>query len=233
MSCRCRWIASASVRDLIAHGYSLIDRKPAVGVGVTWRFAGTPPNLAASTHARASTEVRKPPGRLPEEDKGGALRSLLIESDFPVDATTRERNGESRRRKPYESLILDALTSRFIPPPVFLGDELLQIGGIADAQFLDVLWPIGVHGIRPSLFRGGNVRTGHNDALDLSRGRWYTRRCWNGRSRQLSKCVRCKIRGNPTVATKATPGNPNLFSTCLFISFSVTLAVYRSARFRC
>lgn len=74
MSCRCRWIASASVRDLIAHGYSLIDRKPAVGVGATWRFAGTPPNLAASTHARASTEVRKPPGRLPEEDKGGALR---------------------------------------------------------------------------------------------------------------------------------------------------------------
>ena len=87
MSCRCRWIDSASVRDLIAHGYSLIDRKPAVGVGATWRFAGTPPNLAASTHARASTEVRKAPGRLPEEDKGGALRSLLIESDFPVDAT--------------------------------------------------------------------------------------------------------------------------------------------------
>jgi hypothetical protein len=75
MSCRCRWIDSASVRDLIAHGYSLIDRKPAVGVGATWRFAGTPPNLAASTHARASTEVRKPPGRLPEEDKGGAPRS--------------------------------------------------------------------------------------------------------------------------------------------------------------
>ena len=100
MSCRCRWIDSASVRDLIAHGYSLIDRKPAVGVGATWRFAGTTPNLAASTHAGASTEVRKPPGRLPEEDKGGALRSLLIESDFQVDATTRERNGESRRRKP-------------------------------------------------------------------------------------------------------------------------------------
>src|SRR6476646_1043644 len=61
MSCRCRWIDSASVRDLIAHGYSLIDRKPAVGVGATWRFAGTPPNLAASTHARANTEVRKAP----------------------------------------------------------------------------------------------------------------------------------------------------------------------------
>ena len=40
------------------------------------------------------------PDRLPEEDKGDALRSLPIESDFPVDATTRERNGESRRRKP-------------------------------------------------------------------------------------------------------------------------------------
>jgi len=39
---------------------------------------------------------------------------LLIESDFPVDATTRERNGESRRRKPYESLILDALTSSIV-----------------------------------------------------------------------------------------------------------------------
>jgi hypothetical protein len=39
---------------------------------------------------------------------------LLIESDFPVDATTRGRNGESRRRKPYESLILDALTSSIV-----------------------------------------------------------------------------------------------------------------------
>ena len=54
------------------------------------------------------------PARLPEEDKGDALRPLLIESDFPVDATTRERNGESRRRKPYESLILDALTSSIV-----------------------------------------------------------------------------------------------------------------------
>jgi hypothetical protein len=56
----------------------------------------------------------KRPARLPQEDKGDALRSLLIESDFPVDATTREQNGESRRRKPYESLILDALTSSIV-----------------------------------------------------------------------------------------------------------------------
>jgi len=95
MSCRCRWIDSASVRGLIAHGYSLIDRKPAVGVGATWRFAGTPPNLAASTHARASTEVRNRPARLPEEDKGDALRSLLIESDFPVAVTMLKASGVS------------------------------------------------------------------------------------------------------------------------------------------
>src|SRR6266516_5260363 len=57
MSCRCRWIDSAFVRDLIPHGYSLIDRKPAVGVGATWRFAGTPPSLAASTHVRDSGEA--------------------------------------------------------------------------------------------------------------------------------------------------------------------------------
>ena len=43
-----------------------------------------------------------------------------------------------------------------------------QVSGIADAQFLDVLWPIRVHGVRTGLFRRGNVRTGHNDALDLS-----------------------------------------------------------------
>src|SRR5207248_9082765 len=54
MSCRCRKIDCASVRGLTAHGYSLIARKPAVGVGATWRFAGTPPSLAASTHARVS-----------------------------------------------------------------------------------------------------------------------------------------------------------------------------------
>ena len=57
MSCRCRWIGSAFVRDLIAHGYSLIDRKLAVGVGATWRFAGTPPSLAASMHVRDSGEA--------------------------------------------------------------------------------------------------------------------------------------------------------------------------------
>src|SRR5262249_2000790 len=54
MSCRCRKIDCASVRGLTAHGYSLIARKPAVGVGATWRFAGTPPSLGASTHARVS-----------------------------------------------------------------------------------------------------------------------------------------------------------------------------------
>src|SRR5215470_16335926 len=54
MSCRCRKIDCASVRGLTAHGYSLIARKPVVGVGATWRFAGTPPSLGASTHARVS-----------------------------------------------------------------------------------------------------------------------------------------------------------------------------------
>ena len=32
-------------------------RKPAVGVGATWQFAGTPPSLAASTHVRDSGEA--------------------------------------------------------------------------------------------------------------------------------------------------------------------------------
>ncbi len=97
MSCRCRWIDSASVRGLIVHGYSLIDRKLAVGVGATWRFAETPPNLAASTHARASIEVRKgPPTYLRKTRKRS--ESYFIESDFPVDTTTREQNSKSRRR---------------------------------------------------------------------------------------------------------------------------------------
>src|SRR5262245_61775602 len=58
MSCRCRKIDCASVRGLTAHGYSLIARKPTVGVGATWRFAGTPPSLGASTHARVSGSVQ-------------------------------------------------------------------------------------------------------------------------------------------------------------------------------
>jgi hypothetical protein len=35
----------------------LTARKPAVGVGATWQFAGTPPSLAASTHVRDSGEA--------------------------------------------------------------------------------------------------------------------------------------------------------------------------------
>jgi len=35
----------------------LTARKPAVGVGATWRFAGTPPSLAGSTRVRDSGEA--------------------------------------------------------------------------------------------------------------------------------------------------------------------------------
>ena len=69
-----------------------------------------------------------------------------------------------------------------------LRDKRGQVSGIADAQFLDVLWSIRVHGVRTSLFRCGNVRTGHNDALDFSLPAG-SRRSWNGRSRQLRECV--------------------------------------------
>ena len=78
------------------------------------------------------------------------------------------------------------------PTACFLRDEFLQVGCISDAQLLDVLRSVRVHGIRPGLFRCRNVRTGHNHAFNFSGWRWHTRRCWNSRSRQLSECVGCK-----------------------------------------
>ena len=74
----------------------------------------------------------------------------------------------------------------------FLWDKRGQVGRVAYAQFLDVLGPVGVHRVRAGLFRSGDVGTGHDHALHLSRGCWRTRRCWNSRSRQLSKCVGSK-----------------------------------------
>src|SRR6266513_4350191 len=64
-----------------------------------------------------------------------------------------------------------------------------QVGCVAHTQLLDVFLTIGIHRVRPGFFRGWNVRTGHNDSLDLSSGRRRTsgsprrRRC-----RLLSKC---------------------------------------------
>ena len=51
-----------------------------------------------------------------------------------------------------------------------LRDKGGQVGCVADTEFLDVLRPIGVHRVRAGLFRRGNVRTGHDHALDLSLG---------------------------------------------------------------
>ena len=73
-----------------------------------------------------------------------------------------------------------------------LRDECLKVGCVADTQLFDVLRSIGVHWIRARLFRRGNIRTSHDDALDLGRRRWRARRCWSSRSRQLRECVRCK-----------------------------------------
>src|SRR5438477_5941310 len=56
-SCRYQWIDCEFVKGRTVHGSSLTARKPAVGVGATWQFAGTPPSLAASTHVRDSGEA--------------------------------------------------------------------------------------------------------------------------------------------------------------------------------
>src|SRR5206468_10018991 len=40
-----------------------------------------------------------------------------------------------------------------------------QVGGIADAQFFDVTWAIGVHRIQSRLFCGGNIRASDDDTL--------------------------------------------------------------------
>ena len=57
-------------------------------------------------------------------------------------------------------------------PPASCGIKVVRSRGVADTQLLDVLRPVGVHRVRAGLFRRGNVRTGHDHALDLSRRRW-------------------------------------------------------------
>src|SRR6266436_721027 len=75
-----------------------------------------------------------------------------------------------------------------------LRNEFLKIGRIADAQFLDVLRTVRVHGVWARLFGCGNVRTRHDDAFDLSRGRRPTGRwrSWSAGSRQLREGVGCE-----------------------------------------
>ena len=51
-----------------------------------------------------------------------------------------------------------------------LRDKRGQVRCVTDTQLLDVLRPIGVHRVRAGLFRRGNIRTGHDDALHLSLG---------------------------------------------------------------
>ena len=73
-----------------------------------------------------------------------------------------------------------------------LRDKRGQVGCVTDTQLLDVLRPIGVHRVRAGLFRRGNIRTGHDDALHLSLGSLGAHRRtlpWNGRCRQLSRCA--------------------------------------------
>src|SRR5262249_12366015 len=80
--------------------------------------------------------------------------------------------------------------------PRLLRDEFLQVGRAPDAEFLDVLRPVGVHGVRAGLFCCGNIRTGHDDALDFRRRGRSTLRRWSSRSRQLSQCVERKEKRN-------------------------------------
>src|SRR5215472_3654583 len=78
-----------------------------------------------------------------------------------------------------------------------LRKEFLQVGGVADTQFLNVLRPVCVHRIWAGLFRCRNVRTGHDDAFDfglsscwrsgLRRRRWRSGSCW-----RLRECIRRK-----------------------------------------
>src|SRR6476660_5247136 len=45
-----------------------------------------------------------------------------------------------------------------------------QVGCVVSAQFLNIFRAISIHGIRASLFRGRDVRTGNDDAFDFRRG---------------------------------------------------------------
>ena len=42
-------------------------------------------------------------------------------------------------------------------PARLLRYDVLQILRVADTQFFDVLWTVGVHRVRPGFFRSGNV----------------------------------------------------------------------------
>src|SRR5207248_4512026 len=45
-----------------------------------------------------------------------------------------------------------------------------QVGCVVNAQLLNIFPAIGIHGVRASLFRGRDVRTGDDDAFDFRRG---------------------------------------------------------------
>src|SRR6266404_5663462 len=89
-----------------------------------------------------------------------------------------------------------------------LRDEFLQVRCVADTQFLNVLRTVCVHGVRTGFFRCGNVRTGHNDALDFSRGGRLTR---NSRSRQLRECVGCQNERKSDARHQSKPNESERF----------------------
>ena len=77
MSCRCRKIDCAFVKDPTAHGYSLTVRRLVGGAGATWQFAGTPPSLAASRNVREGEEALDTDGRALEK-RFGRVAQLSI-----------------------------------------------------------------------------------------------------------------------------------------------------------
>src|SRR5438094_6260456 len=44
-----------------------------------------------------------------------------------------------------------------------------QVGCVVNAQLLNIFPAIGIHGVRASLFRSGNIRAGNDDTLDFRR----------------------------------------------------------------
>src|SRR5438552_8862812 len=83
-SCRYRWIDCAFVKGRTVRGSSLTARKPAVGGGATWEFAGTPPSLAACTHVRDSGEALNDHKSLHAELRSEEHTSELQSSDHLV-----------------------------------------------------------------------------------------------------------------------------------------------------
>ena len=129
---------------------------------------GFPLILASNAFAQLpAPAVPTEPGA-PAPSSAEVERVVVTGSNIPTAEKTGPNPVDTYRPQDIEKLGIRSATDlqEFIPQQAggtvncaacLLRNEFLQIGGTADAQFLNVLRPIRVHRVRAGLFRCGNV----------------------------------------------------------------------------